>query len=248
MDQRFAQLRLGRRAFAASAGVLLGRFASLMGGAPAAETAQAAQCPAIFVPAYFDDDAAWRQMTETRAVRIVIINLKNGPGPQRSAVAAQRVRDVQASGALALGYVPTSRGKRPAKQVRAEIRKFRQWYAVDGIYVDEVSGKSNYLKYYRALSKTIRKGPAGKRFVMFNPGFTPDRRYMALADVIENYEYFFHYYPKQVFPPWVRQYPATRFAHVVHDVPSTSDALEWVLANARANNAGYVFVTDRNNP
>lgn len=244
-----------RRTVGGSLALVLGMLA-----APAAEiafvrpaplAAQTATCPKIIIPAYFDNDQEWQEMADTRQVGIVILNVQSGPGKRRSAIIAQRVQAVQASGARVLGYVPTDLADRPAKQVRRDIRTYWQWYGVDGIYLDEVQSEQRYVRYYRTLSRTIRRGSDGKganNFVMINPGYTPARAYMDLADLVENYEYFHNRYAGQVFPAWVHEYPANRFAHVVHNVPNTPVALAATLAEARANNAGYVFITNRANP
>ncbi len=252
MFARQSATRPLRRAVGGALAVVLGLLA-----APAAEigfsrpvplVAQAQSCPEIVVPAYFDNDHEWKEMADTRQVGIVVLNVQSGPGKRRSAVIAQRVQAVQASGAEVLGYVPTDLAARPPKQARKDIRKYWQWYGVDGIYLDEVQSEKRYVPYYRKLSRTIRRGPAGKTFVMLNPGYTPHRAYMALADVIENYEYFHNRYAGQRFPAWVASYPPERFAHVVHNVPDSPAALESTLALARANNAGYVFITNLPNP
>lgn len=256
MDARPPGTRSLRRAAAGSLALALGLLAApaaevaLSRGAPPA-VAQTATCPEIVVPAYFDDDRAWQEMADARQVGIVVLNLQSGPGKRRSATAAQRVEAVQRSGAVVLGYVPTDLGQRAAKQVKRDIRKYWTWYGVDGIYLDEVMAKKRNIGYYRKLSHTIREGPDGRganNFVMLNPGFTPPRSYMALTDVVENYEYVHNRYAGQPFPDWVYEFPADRFAHVVHGVPSTTAALEATLDEARQNNAGYVFITDRDNP
>lgn len=238
------------RAVAGSMALVCGLLAVPAGGAliaPAAPAAaQTASCPEIVVPAYFDNDGEWQEMADTRQVGIVVLNVQSGPGKRRSQTIANRVRDVQESGARVLGYVPTDLAARPAKKVKRDIHKYWKWYGVDGIYLDEVQSEKRYVPYYRKLSTMIRKGSGD--FVMLNPGYTPARAYMDLADVIENYEYFHNRYAGQQFPDWVKSYPANRFAHVVHDVPSSTSALEATLAEARANNAGYVFITDRDNP
>lgn len=255
MFARQSETRSTRRAVGGSLALALGLLAAPAAKAafarPAPLAAPTASCPEIVVPAYFDNDHEWQEMADTRQVGIVVLNVQSGPGKRRSGVIAQRVQKVQASGAMVLGYVPTALAARPARQVRRDIRRYWQWYGVDGIHLDQVQSEQRYLGYYRKLSQAIRRGSDGKganNFVMINPGYTPARAYMDLADVVENYEYFHNRYAGQVFPAWVHEYPANRFAHVVHNVPNTTAALLATLAEARANNAGYVFITDRGNP
>lgn len=258
MDARQPGTRTNRRAAVGSLALLLGVLAApaaevaLSRGAPPA-AAQTAICPEIVVPAYFDTDHEWQELAdaaETGDVGIVVLNVQSGPGKRRSETFARRVQAVQGSGGKVLGYVPTDLAGRPAKQVKRDIRRYWLWYGVDGIYLDEVMATKRNLGYYRNLSRAIRKGSDGRganAFVMLNPGFTPPRSYMAITDVVENYEYFHNRYAGQEFPAWVSEFSPDRFAHVVHDVPNTA-ALLATLAEARLNNAGYVFITDRNNP
>jgi hypothetical protein len=239
----------GRRAGLAL--LALGLLAPTTGlpGANAPARAQSATCPAVAVPAYFDDPAEWGTMVAAPRVDIVIFNPASGPGKRRLDHLADQVAAAQASGATVLGYVRTGLGKRKAKTVRREIRRYWAWYGVDGIHFDEVHNMPRRLPYYRKLSQFVRGGAAangGGGFVMINPGWTPDRSYMEIADLVENFEWHHRHYAGHEFPDWVHEYPATRFAHVVHDVPP--DQLQATLAEARANNAGYVFVTDRSDP
>jgi hypothetical protein len=224
-------------------------LAPLVGGmaaSPELARAQSAACPAIVVPAYFDDPGTWTAMTDASRVDLVVVNPASGVGKRRSEATANRVAESQAAGARVIGYVQTDLGTRKPKAVRREILKYWRWYGVDGIYLDEVSSAAKRLPYYRKLSGYIRNGEGGG-FVMLNPGFTPAEGYMAIADVVQNYEFFHNRYARQEFPEWVDNYPASRFAHVVHDVPNAA-AMAATLLEARGNNAGYVFVTDRDNP
>ena len=38
-----------------------------------------------------------------------------------------------------LGYVATTFGARPAADVEADAARYRDWYGVDGIFLDEVA-------------------------------------------------------------------------------------------------------------
>lgn len=212
-----------------------------------------ASCPKVVVPAYirYEEEGAWRTLATTPAVGLVVVNPQSGPGAKRLAAIAEQVRAVQHGGAQVLGYVRTALGARPKRKVVAEIRRYAAWYGVDGIYLDEVHNMPRLIPYYRSLAAAIRRdtgngGDAG--FVMLNPGYVPAEGYLAFADVIETYEWYYNRYAKQSFPAWVNDYPSHRFAHVIHDVPDTAAALETALRLARQRNAGYVFVTDRSHP
>ena len=81
-----------------------------------------------------------------------------------------------------LGYVATTFGARPATSVTANIARYREWYGVDGIFLDEVAHDVVHLPYYVALRRAIGD------VVVLNPGTVPARGYFALADVVVTYE------------------------------------------------------------
>ena len=76
-----------------------------------------------------------------------------------------------AAGARVLGYVPTAWGARPAADVEADIERYRGWYGVDGIFLDEAAADPASLPYYAALRRAL----AG-RFLVLNPGIVPARQ------------------------------------------------------------------------
>lgn len=229
----------------------VGGVAPNWSGARAAVAQPTKGCPQIMLPAYFDYSEQWQTTANTPQVGIVVLNLQSGPGFGKAPRIVRRVRDVQAKGMRVVGYVQTDLGERPAKKVVAEIKEYAAWYGVDGIFLDEVPSAARYIPYYRDLAAAVRRETGRGQedgLVVLNPGYTPARGYMAFADVIVNYEYYFNRYLTQDFPNWVREYPANRFAHWIHDVPATQESLNAVLRVANQENAGYVFVTERDHP
>ncbi len=216
-----------------------------------------AACPRIIVPAYFDPGPEWdRVIAAAPVVEYVIVNPNSGPGEAPDPEIQRVVRESQDAGIKVLGYVFTDLANEDPDEVKAQIRAYQEWYAVDGIHLDGVQDDAWAIPYYADIAEVIRAGgqpsqPGGESLpgvVMLNPGYVPDEGFMAIADIIEVYEYYYDKYPGQDFPDWLDNYPADRFAHIIRDAPATIEALDTSLALARERNAGYVYVTDQIDP
>jgi hypothetical protein len=238
-----------------------------LGAAPAAASAEpaaqdvaatdAGQCMRIIVPAYFDPGPEWdRVIAAAPIVSHVIVNPNSGPDEAVNPAILEQVQRCQAAGIKVLGYVFTDLGQEDPEVVKDQIRRYQEWYAVDGIHLDGVQDDAEAIPYYADIAEVIRVGgqpsqPGGEALpgvVMINPGYVPDEGFMAIADIVEVYEYYYANYPGQDFPDWLRNYPADRFAHVVRDAPAQAVALDLTLALARERNAGFVYVTDQTDP
>ena len=152
----------------------------------------------------------------------------------------------QGAGITVVGYVLTWQGARPQKDVKADIDAYFEWFGVDGIYLDETSSDPKHVPYYRAMAeyaRTIKPNAV----IAVNPGYTPPEAFMEFANYVETFEYDYATYKTQEFPAWTKKYAAERFIHVVHSVPGPQ-AAQRVLNLARERNAGYVFITDVEDP
>ena len=118
--------------------------------------------------------------------------------------------------------------------MEADVRHYRAWYDVTGIFLDEAATGSGELSYYRKLTDYIRHADPGA-VVMLNPGTYPSRRYMSLGDVVLAYEGTYARYASLRVPGWVDRYPAARFSHVVYATPGSrlAEALRLALRTAR---------------
>jgi hypothetical protein len=193
--------------------------------------------PAYFHPAVAADD--WQALRVAgAAVRAVIFNVANGPGavPERELAAA-----AVATGRPLIGYVDTKSGERPAADVFLDIRRHREWYPTIGVFLDRVAADAAGLAGYRRLVREIRR--FGPGLIVLNHGAYPDPEYAALADTMVTFEGSHAAYQKVEVPEWARRLPAARFCHLVYDTPE--HLLDETLEQARAHNAGAVYVTDR---
>jgi hypothetical protein len=201
--------------------------------------------PRLVVPAYFRPDARpddWQLLAKhAQQVRLVILNLANGPGPQPDPAyyaALHRLREV---GVAVAGYVDTNYGRRPAREALADLDDFLQWYAVSGVCFDRVSVTAEHLGYYAALSRDARR--AGARVVMFNHGAHPLEAYAEHANLLGTFEGPWRAYLQLAVPRWTRARPANTFYHVVYSVPRENFDHAFLLAIRRR--AGSVYITDR---
>jgi hypothetical protein len=201
--------------------------------------------PRLVVPAYFRPDTRpddWQLLAKhAQQVRLVILNLANGPGTRPDPAyhsALSRLREV---GVAIAGYVDTNYGRRPVPEALADLDNFLQWYAVSGVCFDRVSVTAEHLGYYASLSRDARR--AGARVVLFNHGAHPLEAYAEHANLLGTFEGPWRAYVRLAVPRWTRSRPASMFYHVIYSVPRENFDHAFLLATRRR--AGSVYVTDR---
>lgn len=215
---------------------------ALLGVINSAPKAEAGLCQSISIPAYFYPGTYWTQATAVAPrVGVMIMNPNSGPGTTQNSDYVAAVQNAQAVGVRVIGYVPTSYGTRSATAVKTEIDQYKTWYAVDGIFLDEVATSPNYLTYYKDLANYIRSTKG--TLVMLNPGAVPAEDYIKLADITVVFEDTYSNYQNWQAPAWLFNYPSNKFAHLVH---STSDTTQMnnAIGLAVERNAGTIYVTD----
>jgi Spherulation-specific family 4 len=201
--------------------------------------------PRLVVPAYFRPDTRpddWQLLAKhAQQVRLVILNLANGPGTRPDPAyhsALSRLREV---GVAIAGYVDTNYGRRPVPEALADLDNFLEWYAVSGVCFDRVSVSAQDLGYYAGLSRDARR--AGARVVLFNHGAHPLEAYAEHANLLGTFEGPWRAYLRLAVPRWTRSRPASTFYHVIYSVPRENFDHAFLLATRRR--AGSVYVTDR---
>ena len=227
-------------------GVVVTSLFGCVGVAPA----QAGYCPGVAVPAYFYPVAAtglWAQVVANVRARtrfnIMVMNPASGPGAAVNSDYVAAVNSARSSGIKVLGYVHTSYGTRSSAIVKSEIDAYKNWYGVDGIFIDETMANPTYLSYYSTLASYIRS--ARGDFVMLNPGVFPTMaKFIEMADTTVVFEGTYATYSTAwIAPPaWAPYYPASKYTHLVYGASATNMASALTLAKAR--NAGQVYVTD----
>jgi hypothetical protein len=115
--------------------------------------------PAYFHPAVHPGDWEWLARHASR-VRLVILNIHNGPGSGPEAPFKDMTECLRAAGVPVIGYVDTDYGNRPAGQISTELGRYLDWYDVSGVCLDRAATSAASLAYYAALSARVRKlGP-----------------------------------------------------------------------------------------
>jgi Spherulation-specific family 4 len=224
--------------------LVIGAAVAVTAGLTAGGGIRSAGCQRAFVPAYFDQ-SIWSQVTAGKpAPSAMILNPATGvgagsaPDPGYQAV----VRQAQAAGTAVIGYSSTNNGLRPVAQVEADVRNYKAWYGVTGIFLDVVNGVPGELPYYQHLADYIHRVIPGSS-VWLNPGIYPDQRYMSVGNVVMVFEGTYAQYRNIQVPAWAHDFAATRFANTIYAASSSSQASS-AISLARSRNAGYIYVTD----
>jgi hypothetical protein len=233
-------VRLGSRhvlAVAAASAVLL---ATVTAAAWDPGRAPAGPCRGLLAPAYVDAaalSAAFGRGPAGKAERLVVANPHNGPGAALDPAYAEAIRRLRGAGVRVLGYVATGYGRREPADALADVRRFREWYAVDGVFLDEASSEAADVDRYREVAQAARA--AGSEIVVLNPGRVPAPDYFDLADLVVTFEGTVADYAAAVraMPAWV---DPERSAHLVYGA-SRAQALELL---ASIPGASHVYVTD----
>jgi hypothetical protein len=213
----------------------------LAGGSAVAACPAAARPQLSFVPAFFEPPEWAGAVTDGRAPAVMILNPASGPGRAPDPALQDAVGQARADGTRVIGYIGTNYAHVPAAQVRAEVRDYRTWYHVGGIFLDQTPTEGTaQLGYYRDLARYIRQAIGGG-VIWINPGTVPDRAYLSVATVVMIFEGSYASYQRTTLPGWVRDYPPDRFAHTVYATPAS--AVTSAVRQARDRNAGFVFLT-----
>ncbi|GGM56148.1 hypothetical protein GCM10012275_29070 [Longimycelium tulufanense] len=196
------------------------------------------------VPAYFHPltaPADWRRLAAAGdRLRLVVLNIADGPGERRDPEFAGVVEPLLAAGVRVAGYVDTDYGRRPWDACLRDVERYRDWYGVRRAFLDQVAAERAWLPYYARLGAAMRR--AGATETTLNPGVYPYPGYMELADLLVTFEGPWPAYRCLTVPFWVRRHPAHRFCHLVYAVPPLR---RWLVARLAAHyHAGVVTITE----
>jgi hypothetical protein len=189
------------------------------------------------IPAYRGPDALARLAGHSGGGRALIVNPSNGPGAAEEPAYRRAIAADRRAGAEVLGYVHTGYGARDTAAVLADVQRYRSWYGVDGVFVDEAGHTDDQLPYYRSIARALRA--SGERVVL-NPGVVPTRGYFDIADVVVTFEGPAAGYATAVrrMPPWLRALPRARVAHLLHSADR-----EQAMQAAALGAAGWFYAT-----
>jgi hypothetical protein len=213
---------------------------------------RAADWTGILVPAYFGpSNPDWPRLADSagQVPITAIANVFNGPGTSARDDYNRVIGNVRASGGRVVGYVHTTYTRRALDEVIQDMRRWAQFYPIDGIFVDEMTndGAAAGLEYYGALLAEARR--LGSDWIVIgNPGAPTRESYLArpAADVLVTFENRTGY--DSMSPDlWTRSHPASAFGHLCYEVSSSEDMARYVQL-ARNRRAGWIYVTDDTAP
>jgi Spherulation-specific family 4 len=199
----------------------------------------------IGVPAYFDpvlDPVAWRRLCEAApTVGLVVANPHNGPGTDQLHAYVDAIEHAHQVGIVVLGYVHVSYGGRDVAEVVADVERWYAWYAVGGIFVDEVGASPEHETYNAAVTATIRRRQPDGHLLVFNPGMPSTPELLTHCDVVLNWEGSWPTY-RDLTPSPDQNIAVDRVWHVVHGC-KTATAMQAAVRLAASRGVGWLFVT-----
>jgi hypothetical protein len=202
----------------------------------------------LVVPAYFHpavEPAEWARLARSaRRLRLVVLNLADGPGDFRDAAFEGVVTPVMAAGAPVAGYVDTDYGRKPWRDALAELGRYRDWYGVDSVFFDRVASGVEHVAHYALMAGAARE--LGARLVAFNHGTYPAPEYAEHGDLLGTFEGPWPAFRDVDVPRWVHDLPADRFFNLIYAVAPTLHRRIAVLAAER--NVGSALCTEGRPP
>lgn len=218
-------------------------------GMPRGDLFQRLAVPAYFYPTYFatPQPGTWERLQASAPyAEFAVANVSSGPGVSLNTDYATQLPRAQAGGLAILGYVDTNFAAIATGTVESQIDSWYTWYNVDGIFLDRASAANGDIPYYTTLYNYVKAKP-GKAMVVLNQGTIPDQGYMAISDVVCNFENDVANYAGRPVASWEINYPARKFWHIIYNITSPA-VLDEVLALSRKFRVGYLYPTNGNLP
>ncbi len=224
-------------------------IALLLGGVTyaivAAPTAHAATNHlGIVVPLYaYPTSSTWSAVAQAKHAYpnvpfTAVVNPSSGPGTYQDPNFVQGIKNLQAAGVQVLGYVDTAYGADSISSVEQSVSLWKSWYAVNGIFFDDMSNIAAYESYYATLGNYVSS--AGMPISLGNPGTSVPDGYIGTLNVLDIYES--GSYPSLSFITYAG-YSPSNFAMMAYGVP-----LNVSFLTSAANLVSWVYVTDATLP
>lgn len=145
----------------------------------------------VIVPLYSYPGSDWDVVVQAKLAHpsvpiVVIINPSNGPGGSQDQNYVSGVEMLRSAGIIVLGYVHTSYAARSLSSDIADVNSYKAWYAVNGIFFDEMSNVPGNEAYYSSLSAYAKS--VGLSLTFGNPGASVPASYVGTVDCIVIYE------------------------------------------------------------
>ncbi len=215
------------------------------------QTALAVSSQSIAVPLYIQPDKStfWDDVrtASSASVPFVIANPSNGPGAAALPAYTTAMAKNDTANIKTLGYVQTNYQSRPIKDVYRDIDGWYRLYpSTKGIMIDLVKDGGPVETCYVAALYARIKHARPNDVVVVNPGSNISEAYEPYGDIFVNaatdYESYLTWTPRHT---TFEDSPENqnRFWHIVYGVKP--DQFSSVFERLRANNAGWVYFTDK---
>ena len=154
-------------------------------------TAQDAARTGVYFPLFAPPGPLWDNMLTYRQAHpalpwVAIVDPHHGPGAQYDATYARNIEKLQAANVTVLGYVSTLWAGKPAGPVMEDIKKYKDWYDVDGIMLDEMISDPGFEGLYSSYTSYAKSLGMGQ--VIGNVGTNISPSYVDTVDSISTVE------------------------------------------------------------
>jgi hypothetical protein len=200
----------------------------------------------ILIPLYIYPGPKWGEVAgiaraNPKVPIVAIINPDSGPGTRIDPNYSAGISGLKSAGVTVLGYTWTGYASRDLSDVKSSIRAYKDWYDVDGIFLDEMSNVPGKEAYYSVLDDYVRS--LGLGITIGNPGTDVPASYIGAVDTLVIHE-------GPGFPDLSRlrnrhsNQDKANFAMIAYGVHTIDPS----SISAAAPSVGYVYVTDAGLP
>lgn len=206
----------------------------------------AGQRAGVYFPLFAHPGPLWDNMLVYRQAHpslpwVAVVDPLHGPGKQYDATYAESIKKLQQADVTVLGYVSTRWAQKPPDAVKDDISKYKEWYGVDGIMLDEMISDpgfeglySNYTSYAKSL---------GMGLVIGNVGTNVSSSYAGTVDAISTVEGD-RTPPLSWLKGWQLSYDRSNFVYIAY-------SQSWIDSKYVAESTRYVgmlYITDDTMP
>lgn len=201
--------------------------------------------PEVILPWYFGG-VPWGD--GVRPPKMAIFNPDSGPGVAVDDSVRTSAAAAAEAGVKLVGYIDTAYAKRDLQLVLAEVAKYRAWYGVQSVFLDQMKDSCSSASYYRSIFRAVHdaSGAGDGATVIVNPGKNVGSCLNDVADIQVIFEGSADEFDSWSPTRWTHVLPANKFCVIVYGVdPSEADV---VLRRMSRNRVGYGYITDRRAP
>jgi hypothetical protein len=180
--------------------------------------------------------------TDHPSVRIIaIVNPGDGAGMTQNSTYVRGIQGLKSSGVAVIGYLATNYAGRDTGDAKAEIDNYKNWYNVDGVFLDQMSYWAGDESYYSDLNDYAKS--QGLAIVIGNPGTDTEPSYVGTVDAIIIHE-------DPGLPPisflagWHTNYDKQNWGILPYGIESLNEQ----YVSRASNYVGYIGIGNGTNP